>query len=68
MRAHQQHPSVKMEPPTNFNAQMRELKRLRELVRKAQQSARKARKPAEKERRVSNERAASVGSCPLHVT
>ena len=65
MRAHQQHLSVKMEPTTNFNAQMRELKRLRDLVRKAQQSARK---PAEKERRVSNERAASVGSCPLHVT
>jgi hypothetical protein len=45
MRAHQRHLSIEAELTTNLNAQMRELKRLRDLVRKAQQSARRARKP-----------------------
>jgi hypothetical protein len=53
MRAHQRHLSIEAELTTNLNAQMRELKRLRDLVRKAQQSARRARSPAEKGRNAS---------------
>ena len=50
MNIHQRHLPMEAEPAISIHAQIQELKRLRDLVRKAEQSRRKASRKSRKKR------------------